>query len=53
MKFNIQFDRENDGRWIGEIPEIPGAIVYGETHEDAEERINGLALRVIMDKEEN
>ena len=36
--FHIVFDREEDGRWIGEIPELPGVMVYGATKRDAKSR---------------
>jgi len=35
VNFTIVFDREDDGRWIAEIEELPGALVYGETREEA------------------
>lgn len=50
--FKIEFDREEDGRWIAEIPELPGVIVYGETKQDAEVKVTALALRVIADRTE-
>ena len=50
--FNIVFDREEDGRWIAEIPELPGVIVYGVTKQDAEVAVNVLALRVLADRTE-
>lgn len=50
--FKIEFDREDDGRWIAEIPDLPGVMVYGETQEDAEVRVTALALRVIADRTE-
>jgi len=48
--FNIEFDREEDGRWIAEIVEIPGALVYGPTREAARLKVQALALRVIADR---
>jgi len=50
MNFKIEFEIEEDGRWIAEIPEIPGALAYGETREDAKASVEALALRVIADK---
>jgi predicted RNase H-like HicB family nuclease len=49
----IEHEREEDGRWIAEIPELPGVLVYGVTREDAMARIQVLALRVIADRLEN
>lgn len=50
--FRIVFDREEDGRWIAEIPELPGVMKYGETKQDAEAAVTALALRVIADDTE-
>ena len=46
----ITFDREEDGRWIAEIEELPGVMAYGATKEEAESKVDALALRVIADK---
>ena len=50
--FKIEFDREEDGRWIAEIPLLPGVMVYGETKEDAEVKVTALALRVLAERTE-
>ncbi len=47
MNFQIEFDREDDGRWIADIPDIPGVIVSGATKQEAESKVQALALRVI------
>jgi len=46
----IETDREEDGRWIAEVPELPGVIVYGKTRDEAINRVEALALRVIADR---
>ena len=46
----LEIDRENDGRWIAEVPELPGVMVYGQTREDAISKAEALALRVIADR---
>ncbi|HPD14950.1 MAG TPA: type II toxin-antitoxin system HicB family antitoxin [Planctomycetota bacterium] len=46
----IEVEREEDGRWIAEVPELPGALAYGQTREDAIARVEALALRVIADR---
>ena len=43
-------EREEDGRWIAEVPELPGVMVYAETREEAVTRVEALALRVIADR---
>ena len=52
MRFDIEFDREVDGRWIAEIASLPGVMVYGDTKEEAEIKVEALALRVIADRME-
>jgi predicted RNase H-like HicB family nuclease len=49
----IEIEKEEDGRWIAEIPEIPGALVYGESREQAIAKAEALALRVMADRLEN
>ena len=46
----IEIEREDDGRWIAEIPELPGFMVYGATHEQAISKAEELALRVLADR---
>ena len=49
----IEIEREEDGRWIAEIPEIPGVMVYGDTREQVIAKAEALALRVMADRLEN
>jgi predicted RNase H-like HicB family nuclease len=49
----IEIEREEDGRWIAEIPEIPGVMVYGDTRERVIAKAEALALRVMADRLEN
>jgi predicted RNase H-like HicB family nuclease len=48
--FTIELEQEEDGRWIAEILEIPGVLVYGSTQQQAISNVQALALRVIADK---
>ncbi len=52
MQFSIETEREEDGRWIAEIADIPGVLAYGETEEQARANAYALALRVIADQVE-
>ncbi len=45
MNFHIETERENDGRWIAEVPEIPGVLSYGVTAQEAMGKAEALALR--------
>jgi predicted RNase H-like HicB family nuclease len=47
MKHEVDFELEDDGRWIAEIPALPGVLAYGSTREEAASRVRALALRVI------
>ena len=49
----IELDREEDGRWLTEIPELPGVMAYGQTREEALARVKALALRVMADRLEH
>jgi len=49
----IDFDREADGRWIADIPALPGVTVYGRTRKQALAAVEALALRVIADRIEH
>jgi predicted RNase H-like HicB family nuclease len=49
----IEIEQEDDGRWIGEIPELPGVLAYGATASEARMRTTALALHVIADRIEH
>jgi predicted RNase H-like HicB family nuclease len=49
----IESEREKDGRWIAEVPALPGVLTYGETEAHARAKVKALALRVIADRLEN
>jgi len=49
LRFNIETERETDGRWIAEIPELPGVLSYGKSEEEAKANAYALALRSIAD----
>ncbi len=50
MNYSIEFEIEVDGRWIAEVPQLPGVMVYGATREEAKARVEALALRVLADQ---
>jgi len=49
----VESEREEDGRWIAEVPALPGVLTYGVTEAQARARVQALALRVIADRLEN
>ncbi len=50
---NIEIEREEDGRWIAEVPDLPGVMVYGQSQEEAIAKVKALALRVLADRLEH
>ncbi len=46
----IEVEKENDGRYIAEVPAIPGAMVYGDTAEGAIRKVEALVLRILADR---
>jgi predicted RNase H-like HicB family nuclease len=50
MNVHIELECEDDGRWIAEVPELPGVMVYGASRDEAASRVQSLALRVIADR---
>jgi predicted RNase H-like HicB family nuclease len=46
----IEIEREQDGRWIAEVPDLPGVMVYGQSREETISKVEVLALRVIADR---
>ncbi len=53
MTLGIELEREDDGRWLAEVPTLAGVMRYGETRNDAIARVQALALRVIADRLEH
>ena len=50
MRFGIELDREDDGRWIAEISSLPGVLAYGKSKQEAVAKVKALALRVLADE---
>ena len=53
MNFDIESEREDDGRWLAEVPQLPGVLAYGTTRDDAMAKAQILALRVIAERLEH
>ena len=49
LRFSIETEREADGRWIAEIPQIPGALAYGTSKDEAIKKAYAIALRAVAD----
>ena len=53
MDFTLQFEQEMDGRWLAEVPELPGVLAYGATSDEAMAKAETLALRVLAERLEH
>jgi predicted RNase H-like HicB family nuclease len=53
MPLTIEVAQEVDGRWIAEVPELPGVLSYGQTRQEAIDRAQALSLRVLADRLEH
>lgn len=53
MNFSIECEREADGRWLAEMPELPGVLAYGASAEEATAKAEVLALRVLAEQLEH
>jgi len=51
--YRVEFEQEEDGRWIADIPDLPGVMVYGKTPAEALNKVQVLALRVLADRLEH
>jgi predicted RNase H-like HicB family nuclease len=53
VKLTVEFDREVDGRWIADVPELPGVMVYADSRDQALARVLSLAYTVLADEVEH
>ncbi len=53
MTLQIELEQETDGRWIAEVPTLPGVLTYGVTRTDAVAKVQALALRVLAERLEH
>ncbi len=53
MTLTVETEQEDDGRWLGEVPELPGVMAYGMTRQEAIARAQALALRSLADRLEH
>ena len=53
MTFTVEYEREEDGRWLAEVVEMPGVLAYGGTSAEAIAKAQALALRVLADRLEH
>lgn len=53
MTFTIELEREDDGRWLAEVPALPGVLCYGADRAEAVAKVQALALRVVSERLEH
>lgn len=51
--YSVEVEREEDGRWLAEVTNLPGVLVYGNTREEAVRRAQALSLRVLAERLEH
>lgn len=51
--YAVEVEQEVDGRWIAEVPELPGVMAYGRSREEAVRKAQALSLRVLADRLEH
>ena len=50
MDFTIEYEQETDGRWLAEVPQLPGVLAYGASSDEAMRKAEALALRVLAER---
>ena len=53
MTFTVEYEQEDDGRWLAEVIEMPGVLAYGQSSDEAIAKAQALALRVLADRLEH
>jgi predicted RNase H-like HicB family nuclease len=51
--YAVELEQEVDGRWIAEVPELPGVLAYGRTREEAVRKVQAVSLRVLAERLEH
>lgn len=53
ITFKVEVEREEDGRWLAEVLELPGVLAYGESQDAVVSKVQALALRVVAERLEH
>ena len=53
MRLKVEFEQEEDGRWMAEVPDLPGVLAYGADRAEAQAKVQALALRVVAERLEH
>lgn len=53
MRYMVETEQEDDGRWIAEVVDLPGVLVYGQTRDESVAKAKALALRLLADRLEH
>ena len=53
MNLRIEIERETDGRWLAEVPDLSGVMTYGKTRDESMAHVKALALRVLAERLEH
>ena len=52
-QIRVEVEREDDGRWLAEVPALSGALAYGQSREEAVAKVEALALRILAERLEH
>ena len=50
MSLTVEVEQDEDGRWLAEVPELPEVMAYGQTRQEAIDRVQALSLRILADR---
>jgi len=53
VRFDVEFEQEDDVRWLAEVASLPGVLAYGSTRDEAQAKVQALALRVVAERLEH
>ncbi len=53
MRYVVEVEREDEGGWLAEVREMPGAVAFGETRDEALRAAEALVLRTLADRVEH
>lgn len=51
--YRVETEQEDDGRWIAEVPELPGVLAYGQSRDEAVRKVQALSLHVLAERLEH
>lgn len=50
QRIRVALEREEDGRILASVPDLPGVMAYGASEEEAMQKLKSIALQVLTDE---